>query len=71
MVYPVASGVPSHSGNYTPTIFSKKMLLKFYRATVFGAIANTDYEGEIKDQGDTVEIRTLPDVQIVVSRQVV
>jgi hypothetical protein len=64
MPYPVASGVPSHSGNYTPTIFAKKMLVKFYRATVFGSIANTDYEGEIKDQGDTVEIRTLPDVTI-------
>ena len=64
MAFPVASGVPSHSGNYTPTIFSKKMLVKFYRATVFGAIANTDYEGEIKDQGDTVEIRTLPDITI-------
>lgn len=62
--YPVASGVPSHHGNYSPTIFAKKMLVKFYRATVFGAIANTDYEGEIKDQGDTVEIRTLPDVTI-------
>ena len=62
--YPVADGVPSHHGNYTPTLFSKKLLVKFYLATVFGRIANTDYEGEIKDMGDTVEIRTVPDVAI-------
>jgi hypothetical protein len=49
---------------YIPTIYSGKMLIKFYKATVFGAIANTDYEGEIRDQGDTVEIRSLPDITI-------
>jgi len=64
MGYPVAAGVPSHSGNYTPIVFSKKMQVKFHLATVFGAIANTDWEGEIKDMGDTVEIRTIPDITI-------
>lgn len=31
---------------------------------MFGAIANTDHEQEIKNIGDTVEIRSLPDITI-------
>jgi hypothetical protein len=38
--------------------------VKFYKATVFGDIANTDYEGEIKNYGDKVQIRTIPDIVI-------
>jgi len=64
MGYPLAAGVTGHSGNYTPEIWSGKMLVKFYLATVFGDIANTDYEGEIKSHGDTVKIRTVPDITI-------
>jgi hypothetical protein len=63
-VYPVAAGQPILSGSYIPTLFSSKMLVEFYESTVFGEISNTDYEGEIKQQGDTVEIRTLPDITI-------
>jgi hypothetical protein len=37
---------------------------KFYSATVLSAIANTDYEGEIKNMGDTVHIRTKPTITI-------
>jgi len=33
------------SGTYIPEIWSGKLIVKFYQATVFGAIANTDYEG--------------------------
>ena len=40
------------------------MLEKFYKATVFSDIANTDYEGEIKAHGDMVHIRVVPDVTI-------
>lgn len=64
MGYPVASGVTTHSGTYTPEIWSAKMLIKFYKATVFGEICNTTYEGEIKAYGDTVQIRTIPDITI-------
>lgn len=46
MAYPVASGVTTHSGTLTPEIWSGKTLLKFYKSTVFGKIANTDYEGK-------------------------
>jgi hypothetical protein len=40
------------------------LLEKFYKATVWTAISNTDYEGEIKDQGDKVIIRTIPSIAI-------
>lgn len=66
-VYPEAAGIAdigSSTMKYIPTIYSGKMLVKFYKATVLSAIANTNYEGEIKDQGDQVEIRALPDITI-------
>ena len=42
----VASGLTTHTGTYTPEIWSMKTLIKFYTATVFAAISNTDYEGK-------------------------
>ncbi|MGY0552376.1 phage major capsid protein [Vreelandella sp. 2A-K22] len=35
-----------------------------YTRTCFAEISNTDYEGEIKSQGDTVMIRTTPSITI-------
>lgn len=64
MSYPTAAGTPSYSGTMIPEVWSGKLLVKFYTATVFAEIANTDYEGEIKDQGDTVHIRTTPSIAI-------
>lgn len=64
MTVAAGPGVPQHSGTYTPEVWSGKMLVEYYTATVFGAIANTDYEGEIKKEGDKVHIRTLPDIEI-------
>jgi len=64
MAYPVASTVTSMSGTYIPEIWSLKTLVKFYTATVFGSICNTDYEGEIKKFGDKIHIRIVPDITI-------
>ena len=63
-VYPVAAGLTSHTAMYTPEVWSGKILEKFYTATVFGSITHTDYEGEIKSMGDTVQIRVIPDITI-------
>jgi hypothetical protein len=63
-VFPVAAGLNSMSGVYIPEIWAAKTLVKFYLSTVFGEITNTDYEGEIKNMGDTVHIRTIPDITI-------
>jgi hypothetical protein len=64
MAYPVSGGRPSYSGNFIPEIWSGKLIENFYDATVLAAIANTDYEGEIKSMGDTVNIRTTPEITI-------
>jgi hypothetical protein len=37
---------------------------RFYNASTYAAITNTDYEGEIKGYGDNIIIRTIPDVTI-------
>ena len=77
MPFPVATGgstppiFPSgSSGNglaatgFIPEIWSGKLVEKFYDSTVLAAISNTDYEGEIKNQGDKVKIRTKPTITI-------
>lgn len=61
---PSASGHPVYSGTFIPEVWSGKLVEKFYDATVFGEIANTDYEGEISDMGDKVIIRTTPTITI-------
>ena len=40
---PSAAGYPAYSGTFIPEIWSGKLVEKFYDATVFGDIANTDY----------------------------
>jgi hypothetical protein len=64
MAFPVTGGRPNYSGNFIPEIWSGKLIENFYDATVLAAISNTDYEGEIKSYGDTVNIRTTPEITI-------
>jgi hypothetical protein len=52
------------NGNFIPEIWSKKLQAKFYSSTVLGAIANHDWEGEIKGAGSKVIIRAIPTVII-------
>ena len=54
----------AYSGTFIPEIWSGKIIEKFYATTVLSAISNTDYEGEIKNQGDKVKIRTRPTITI-------
>jgi len=56
--------VPDYSGSFIPTLWSGKLLAKFYQNTMLSEIANTDYEGELKNQGDTIRIRTAPSITI-------
>ncbi len=64
--YPAGSSNPSpaYTGIFIPTIWSGKLIEKFYDATVLAAICNSDYEGEIANQGDKVVIRTKPTITI-------
>lgn len=64
MAYPVVNGGVSYSGTFIPEIWAGKLIEKFYDATVLTAISNTDYEGEIRGQGDKVIIRTIPTLAI-------
>ena len=64
MAFPVDGATPQLSGITIPTVWSGKLLIKFYEASVVPAICNTEYEGEISDHGDQVEIRSTPDITI-------
>lgn len=55
---------PPASGTFIPTIWSGKLNVKFYATTVFGEIANTSYEGDIRNLGDKVIINNIPSVTI-------
>jgi hypothetical protein len=64
-IYPAGgTGNTLQSTGFIPEIWSGKLVEKFYASTVLAAISNTDYEGEIKNYGDTVNIRTKPTITI-------
>jgi hypothetical protein len=49
---------------FNPQLWSKKLNAKYYVDNQLTEITNTKYEGEIKNQGDTVRIRTVPTLTI-------
>lgn len=66
-VYPVNAPFntdPAYSGSFIPTLWSGKLLAKFYANTMLSEICNTDYEGDLQNQGDTIRIRLAPSIQI-------
>ncbi len=71
MGFPVDTGQKNYSSTganntakFIPQKWSGKLVEKFYLATVFTDISNTDWEGEIKSHGDEVIIRTIPSIVI-------
>jgi len=58
-------GGPGSPGEaHIPVLFSGKLLEKFYSRSTIANISTTDYVGELKNVGDRVVIRTLPNVTI-------
>lgn len=55
---------PSYSGTFIPTVWAAKLNAKFYAASVYGEIANTNYQGDISSMGDKVVINTAPTIAI-------
>ena len=55
MAFQTATGYGNlPNGNFSPVIYSKQVQLAFRKSTVVGDITNSDYFGEIANQGDTV-----------------
>lgn len=55
---------PTYSGTFIPTIWSAKLNAKFYAATTFGDIANTNWQGDITSMGDKVVINNIPTLTV-------
>lgn len=67
MAYPRNAGPPAHpnyDGNIIPYVWARKLLERFYDASVLPYISQTDYEGEIRDKGSKVYINQVPDIEI-------
>jgi len=62
--YPVYSFGQGNQSNWIPVLFAGKTLEKFYAASTVTNISTTDYVGEVKNVGDRVIIRTVPNITI-------
>lgn len=54
----------AYSGSFIPQLWSKKLNAKYYVDNQLTEVTNTNWEGEIKNQGDSVRIRTAPTLTI-------
>lgn len=67
-VFPLNPGatppIVDTSGTLIPTLYSKKLLERFYDASIAPQISNTDYEGEIRNMGDKVIMNRVPAINI-------
>ena len=65
MAFQTATGYGNlPNGNFSPVIYSKQVQLAFRKSTVVGDITNSDYFGEIANQGDTVRIIKEPEISV-------
>ena len=65
MAFATASGYGNlPNGNFSPVIYSKQVQLAFRKSAVAEAISNSDYFGEIANQGDTVRIIKEPEISV-------
>ena len=55
---------PSYSGTFIPAVWSAKLNAKFYKASIYGEIANTDWQGELASMGDKVYINSAPTISV-------
>ena len=55
---------PTYSGTFIPTVWAAKLNVKFYAATTFGDIANTNWQGEVQNMGDKVIINNIPTLNV-------
>jgi len=66
-VFPVSGSFatnPPASGYFIPAVWSAKLNAKFYAASVYGDIANTNWQGEISGMGDKIFINNAPTITV-------
>jgi hypothetical protein len=57
--------MPNNFDAFIPEVWSTRVIEKLYQSNLaLALLANTDYEGEIKNQGDTVQVRTFGRVTV-------
>ena len=49
---------------FIPTIWEARLLAHLDKSLVYGNLVNRDYEGDIKQQGDTVKINQIADITV-------
>lgn len=65
MAFASASGYGNlPNGNFSSVIYSKQAQLALRKSAVVNAITNSDYFGEIANQGDTVRIMKEPEITV-------
>ena len=64
MAIALASGKSGFDGNFSPIIYSKQVQIALRKASVAAAITNSNYFGDIANQGDVVRIQKEPDVTV-------
>ena len=65
MAFSTAAGYGNlPNGNFSPVIYSKQVQLAFRKASVVGAVTNSDYFGEIANMGDSVKIIKEPEITV-------
>jgi hypothetical protein len=65
MAFGKASGYTNlNAGVFSSVIYSKQAQLAFRKSSIVNAITNSDYFGEIANQGDTVRIIKEPEITV-------
>ena len=55
---------PAYSGGFIPQLWTKKLNAKYYVDNQLVEVTNTNWEGDLKAQGDSVRIRIAPSLTI-------
>lgn len=50
--------------NFIPSLWADTMLVALRKQLVFGNLFNSDYEGQLKEMGDTVKINAIGDISV-------
>jgi len=59
-----STGMNFPNNAFIPTIYSPRLISKFYAASVCNVITNQHWQGEIKEKGNTVILRQRPDISV-------